>query len=93
MKSKDLIKGEIYYCKENPGWNDASYIFKNDGENKGISIKIEKEYFSLYGDYFTNFKDHRLATYEEKRWLEECIKQNKWIPKPKELDLSMIEIY
>lgn len=80
MKLPKLIDKEIYYCEvfSNP------YVFEYQ-KNKTGNIKhlqCNKTYYSAWGWNFHTDKTLtliRLATDEEKHWLKECIKQERYI--------------
>lgn len=85
LKVEDLVEGEIYYV-EYEGNN--GYINLSEGKvNVKSSLSILHNYFkknesvSCYGA-----KLYRVAKPEEKKWLNVCIKQDKFIEK-KDLDL------
>lgn len=98
LKVEDLVEGEIYYCsylnKDDP---QASYVFKykcksnkNNRNPHWIDTfeQITKGgYFETNGSFankdYTNYL--RLATQEEKDWLNYCIKVNKFVPKDEAL--------
>lgn len=96
----DLVKGEIYYSNSNHN-NDYYFIFKFDRLGNGIDAEKDYIYTKYQLGYFNheyffdkeglNSAHHanlRLATSEEKQWLEVCIKANKFIPKEKVLKES-----
>lgn len=79
----DLIKDEIYVfdinknkdfiskfdCIESDNYYDCCFIHKNEFENDPDSLTISE------------IRNIRLATIEEKKWLNTCITQDKFIPK------------
>lgn len=80
---EDLVKGEIYYTKWKDGTNE--HIFKflggtySDCENLCIrGNNFTKGARAFNTDYIKNL---RIATTSEKKWLNTCIKQDKFIPK------------
>lgn len=79
MEIKDLLPGEYYYSEYKH--NDYSWVFIE--KSKGY-------YIDIYNKCLTNSwnpgdgswqKNLRLATSQEKQWLNECIKYNMFIPK------------
>lgn len=77
IKKKDLIEGEYYVQNLNSDSLGIHYIFK-----KGTTKAVERG-----GSYLNNWDSNgfrgilRLATSEEKHWLKECIKADKFILK------------
>lgn len=84
---EQLINGEIYV------FNDK-HLNKigNKDDNLYISnyICIHNSYYSNISTLNNDFSNVRLATPEEKRWLEACIKANKFISK--EEALKQVEV-
>lgn len=77
--TKKLIIGEIYY-KHNFIFDHVSKI-NYSRNNTAISI-TEKAFFNKNAAMSAyNEKPERLATDEEKKWLNTCITQDKFIPK------------
>ncbi|HPQ80055.1 MAG TPA: hypothetical protein PLG47_06345, partial [Candidatus Dojkabacteria bacterium] len=75
LKLKDLVEGEVYY-QESPKWK-YGYIFKY-GMLKAICT--QDFYLSDWGP--NNFEYiQRLATPEEKQWLNVCIAEDKFVEK------------
>ena len=84
MKAKDLIKGEYYYTDYD------ELIFKYNGylskDEIGYECKVQIYQKSEYFKYSGNFcrgreieENLRLATEEEKAWLNHCIKEDKFV--------------
>ena len=88
IKKEELIKGEVYRVEDGNFWMIGIVTLPNNGDNDGSSkrgnatyiasvkkIKVDQSwaYQSNYG------RTYRLATSEEKHWLLECIKLNKFI--------------
>lgn len=73
----ELIEGEIYWTDE-----PKTYIFKTNKNGKGYSSYIHENCSYRYNnDEIYKWRGNiRLATLEEKHWLNECIKANKFIP-------------
>lgn len=85
LKVKNLVKGEIYYLKETQG---DSYIFTDSDTFEYCKyIFINQDDFCIEGDFSTDcgIELLRVATQEEKDWLNACIKANKFIPKEEAL--------
>jgi len=84
IKNENLIIGECYFCKDYGGHKNNSYILKYLGdidECPHIASEdndMHKNTFYLKGG-FSN-KVTRLATAEEKHYLEECMIHSKFIP-------------
>ena len=85
LNVKDLIEGEIYFCKNsNFGNGNSGYIFLKIGSGSIKHIAIgNKDYSQTGWNFWTDVSsfDLRQATSEEKKWLNICIKQDKFIPK------------
>jgi len=101
MKKEALIIGEVYYSYYGHGW-----ILKYTGEGtkylEFISICIfasgkadfhPKGSWGLIEDFNYQGKAARLATYEEKQWLETCEKAGKYIPLEECRFINFCEIY
>lgn len=69
MTKEELIEGEIYYGKD----SQTDVIFKPNN----CEIYGNKDFYN--GNYPDYLKELRKATLEEKYWLNECIKANKFI--------------
>jgi len=78
MTYRDLIPGEIYYCTYELG---LSYLNKIKDKDCNIIAYIDTKSNIYTKGGSCNSLDCRLATIEEKQWLEVCIKANKFIPK------------
>lgn len=78
MTYKDLIPGEIYYCTYDSG---LSYLNKIKDKDCNIIAYIDTKSNTYTGGGICNSLDCRPATIEEKQWLEECIKQKRFVPK------------
>lgn len=79
IKKEDLIKGEIY--RHNNG-NLVQYLYDYDNTKVyGHFIGDGRSIFKNYNETISTFKieNLQLATSEEKHWLLECIKLNKFI--------------
>lgn len=79
IKKEDLIKGEIY---RHDNGNLVQYLYDyNDIKIYGHFIGDERNAFRKYNDVESLFKIEKLklAEPEEKHWLLECIKLNKFI--------------
>jgi len=77
LKKEDLIEGEIYFRKNNN--TESLFIFQKNKQNcvkycLFITENNLKKTWSLI--YYDNL---RLATPEEKHWLETCIQQDKYV--------------
>lgn len=81
LKVEDLVEGEIYFVNYDTA--DSRYINLSDGKEKiKFALAIDKKYFhSGKGTNCLGAKLYRLATPEEKKWLNVCIKQNNFIAK------------
>lgn len=80
----DLVEGEIYYViNNNKEWIcEFSGIKNNNIKSSGSIAKFNTYYSSgLWGTVENYLKNIRIATPEEKKWLNTCIKQDKFIPK------------
>jgi len=76
LTSIKLVIGEIYY---RDGWI-FDYVSPNPYKCNNIAISPGHEFFlkkAAMADY--NSKPDRLATLEEKKWLNTCVEQNKFI--------------
>ena len=81
LKVEDLVEGEIYKSSY-----DFNWLFKYNKNNNETVYYLTPIVFSKssWGFYKNSFITP--STSEEKKWLEVCIKQNKFIPKT-DLDL------
>jgi len=79
MKLPKLIIGEIYYCKV----FNKEYLFRYESKSGGVyHIQFNKPYYSdLSWDFWTDktLTEIEIASSEQKHWLNECIKINKYI--------------
>jgi len=82
MKKEELIVGEYYL-----GSYEHDYIMIYDGKEECYShfIEIKQRRYNNNGSFrikgsFSKFKYKRLATQEEKNWLDACIQAEKFIP-------------
>lgn len=78
----NLIAGKIYYLDYTDV--DSKYILKSTGGNKSDhSIRIHDKKYSSYkgNEYDLDHHRVRLATPEEKQWLNVCIAESKFIDK------------
>ena len=83
LKLEDLIKGEIYY---RDGFIfDLVNIIDYDCNNTAICIFTGEFYNKNAALSKYNANPERLANAEEKHWLNECIKANKFIEKSEAL--------
>lgn len=73
----DLVEGEIYIQDLNNNKNQL-YLFKKEITK---AIDISNDDFNPYWENNNFSGSFKLATPEEKQWLEACIKQNKFISK------------
>lgn len=94
--SKDYIEGKYYYSKFNGSGNWHEIIFKyNKNPEKRAFIQLTRKKL-LYddccnSDSFTSGEIRRFATEEEIKWLDACIKANKFIEQ-NEIPNIMIKI-
>lgn len=79
IKKEDLKVGETYFGKT---LYDRIIKITNISENslsaEGLNLNL-KMIFNYYNNYFKNLSILRLATPEEKHWLETCISAGKFI--------------
>ncbi len=81
----NLISGEIYVAENKT-------IFQHQSDNNAAYyFGYGNTTFEKNGGNFTHKKD-RLATKEEKQWLEACIKATKFIPKEEALKSTSSEL-
>lgn len=79
IKKEELIKGEVYRHENE---NLVQYLFdSNDTQIHGYFIGDKRNVFRNYNDTISKFTINKLklATPEEKHWLESCITANKFI--------------
>jgi hypothetical protein len=85
LKLEDLVEGEIYSSIN----NDGLYVFKcRESKSNKYSYRIESTSFErnyCFGRNRTIEQNLKLATPEEKQWLETCIAADKFIPKEQAL--------
>lgn len=86
LEIEELVKGNYYYIK----WdNNNEYIFKREKPGGGdSSINITDSYIAVGSGDFKDkrkWKEIRLASIEEIKWLDKCIKVNKFISKEEAL--------
>jgi len=78
----NLVAGEIYYLEYT--CCNSNYILKSTGGNKSdYNIRIHDQKYDYYKDnsYNNDNSKVRIATQQEKDWLEACIKDDKFIPR------------
>jgi len=92
----DIKYGKSYYMN----WDNSLYIFAQEEESGPLCYYIHVK--EGYDNSFANGGNHknsvgnrnnkmtREATWEEKAWLDACIKAGKYVDNPKEV---MYEIY
>lgn len=73
LKVEDLVEGEIYVGKHT--------IYKWNGKGNNLYRIIFNNFHKDDNSYWDNISPDRMADSEEKKHLEVCIKQNKFIPK------------
>ena len=83
LNVKDLIKGEIYVFDINSTKNFISKFDYIESDNYYDSCFIQGNEFDNDPEFATisDIKSIRLATNEEKKWLNTCISQDKFISK------------
>ena len=83
LNVKDLIKGEIYVFDINSTKNFISKFDYIESDNYYDSCFIQGDDFDNDPEFATisDIKSIRLATNEEKKWLNTCISQDKFISK------------
>ena len=88
IKKEELIKGEVYRVEDGNFWMIGIVTLPNNGGNDGGSKRGNATYITSVKEvkvdqswaYQSNYgRTYRLATSEEKHWLLECIKLNKFI--------------
>lgn len=91
LNVKDLIKGEIYVFDINSIKNFISKFDYSDSYNYYDTCFIQENEFDNEPESATisDINNIRLANNEEKKWLNTCISQDKFIPKE---DLHLNEI-
>lgn len=85
------IDGEYYSTTY---LNQGTYIFIASGDNKKVTrLNDQINRFTTNSDLSTSngFKEYKLATQEEKDWLNACIKANKFISKEEALKPKYIQ--
>lgn len=84
MDIKDVKKNEYYYAEY--GINDYAIIKPifdgNFNDSPGIGIDSYNNDLYYYKNSWSCENSIRKATYEEKQWLDLCIKHRKIMPKP-----------
>lgn len=87
MVEENLVIGEIYYTimPEHLQWESLHLCTNKDSKNQFsyrlyVSDDCKSNRFNTCFWCFTKDIEYRLATSEEKHWLNECIKANKFIP-------------
>lgn len=93
IKNNSLTIDGEYYSVTYP--SQGMYIFIASGDNRIVrSINNTTKYFSVSSNMSTSngFIDYKLATKEEKQWLESCIKANKFISKEEALKETEMDI-
>lgn len=84
MELKNLKIGEVYYKANGTADLQNDYLFKHNDRNNSCFIRIQNPYnltkYSTNGT-FSIITNIRLATPEEKHWLNECIRSNKYLDK------------
>lgn len=96
----EWILDEFYYVKCDENRNHREYIFKNTSTRKVPSIMfggvdcIDMSYDMTRTFYDSTQQDEecRIATSEERAWLEACMRANKLVER-NEFKLSTYEIY
>ena len=86
IKKEELIKGEIYHVQDGDFWMIGLVTKSNNGDNnwslRGDATYItSKNKFEINTSwaYKSDTRTYRLATPEEKHWLNCCITANKFI--------------
>lgn len=78
MKFIELVQNKCYVRLNEP--QEYLLKFKNDGKHNSDYINQRDKTFHINGDFNSSLHpDFREATNEETRWIEECIKQNKFV--------------
>ena len=103
IKKEELKDGEIYYVSTTYGfWMIGLVTKSNNGDNscdsfRGNATYIDKEEEELIKDsswcYEAFDRTYRLATLEEKHWLETCIKVDKFITFEEAMKTFVTEYY
>jgi hypothetical protein len=104
MKIEDLIPSLYYYIEE----NNTFYIFKYVKQSKHFNGGLDEDrvdadyglgdmngglvFYKNNANAFVTGRNLREASYEEKLWLETCIKEDKLVPK-EEINTNYYEIY
>lgn len=86
IKKEELIKGEVYHVKDGNFWMIGLIIKGNNGRND-YSLRGDATYITSANKFKINecwaykskTRTYRLATPEEKHWLESCILANEFI--------------
>lgn len=96
MNKTDLKKGEYYHFTNDPYNIEYIFIFSqnnNDiiGVNNFLCEMIKPYYSKGCGNLTSSDLMYRLATSEEKHWLNTCIKQDKYITKEEAMKTFKIE--
>ena len=90
LKVEDLVDGKVYYGK----CFGYDYLFiSNSNLNIKEHLNITRGNLLLRGTFSIDLNNLRLATPEEKQWLEACIKANKFIPKEEALKSETKYVY
>ena len=88
IKKEELIEGEIYYVSTTYGfWMIGLVTKSNNGDNSNCDFRGNATFINKRLEfnkdqswcYKGNHRTYRLATPEEKHWLETCIKENKFV--------------
>ena len=87
IKKNELIKDKVYYVEDPNHWMIGLVTLPNNGDNNGLALRgratiiTKRKRFSKDTDWC--YKDlnrtYRLATPNEKHWLNCCITANKFI--------------
>ena len=91
IKKEDLIPGEFYVIREYDDTKEIKKIihkfdkFVDDDRirTKGYYLSSFSHHSNFHFDYNTPWisgRFIRLATFEERQWLETCIRRNKFVP-------------
>lgn len=84
---EELIKGEYYTITDND-YEGRRIIYLHEGmydKNRGKGFYLNdfestREWIFKKWTPFLTGRNIRLASYEEKEWLKECIRQNQYVP-------------
>ena len=88
IKKEELIKGEVYRVEDGNFWMIGIVTLPNNGDNDGGSKRGNATYITSVKEvkvdqawaYQSNYgRTYKLATPEEKHWLESCVKLDKFI--------------